>query len=281
MLPVGGRTIPDGETMVRVGFQSVAGHEAYHGSHRIHPAPVQADVDWTRQIVSFEAFHQFSRTVGAGAAFPYFRQEVENGTTGVTSRASGWGDLSFYALWTPWGGAEEPDVGALLAPAHLSLHGGLSLPTGDPLQGEIPGLHNYHLGSGSVEFKLGLRYWADATDYLRLFAATIVVIDGGPDPSGFVYGNSYEWDLGLSISPLRDLWAYAEGIAIVRSKDRQGVLTLDDTGGTWWFVEAGMGARVVGKLSLEGSVSLPVYRNVNGVQPVPGPVYSLGFRLRF
>jgi len=280
VLPVAGRTIPEGETTVRMALQYLTGDTAYKGSHRAHPAPVQADVDWKREVASFELFHQFSRLIGAGATFPYFEQDVDNRMTGVKSHASGWGDLSLYALWTPWN-TEEPPVGTMLTPAHVTLYGGLSLPTGDPLEGEIPGLHNYHLGSGSVEYKLGVRYWADATEFLRLFGATIVVIDGGPDPSGFAYGNSYEMDLGVTVSPLKDLWIYAESIAIVRSKDRQGVLTLDDTGGTWWFAEVGIGARVVGGLSLEGSVSLPFYRNVNGTQPVPEAIYTAGFRYRF
>jgi hypothetical protein len=280
VLPVGGRIIPEGETTVRIAYQELSGNQAYKGSHLIHPAPVQADVEWKRQIVSLEAFHQFSRTFGAGIGFPYYEQDVDNRTTGVNSHASGWGDLSLYTLWTPWN-TEEPPIGSLLSPAHLTIYGGLSLPTGNPLEGEIPGLHNYHLGSGSVEFKLGVRYWADPTDFLRVFAAAITVIDGGPDPSGFVYGNSYEGDLGISVSPIADLWAYAEWIAIVRSKDRQGVLTLADTGGTWWFAELGVGARVYGRLSLEGSVSIPVYRNVNGTQPVSGPIYTAGLRYRF
>jgi hypothetical protein len=167
------------------------------------------------------------------------------------------------------------------SPHNLSIIAGLSVPTGSELAGEIPALHNYHLGAGALQFKGSARYDGHLSDSLLLFGSATVTIDGGPNTIGFRYGNGYDFQLGAAYAPLDVLRVVAAIDPVVRDKDKLSTITLPDSGGTWWFATVGVLFSPVKNVWIEPSVSIPVYWRVNGVQPISREVWSIGLRYRF
>jgi hypothetical protein len=218
--------------------------------------------------------------VGLGIGLPYYEQDIENNVTGQDAHASGFGDLGTYLLWSPWE-SEAPRTDGFLSPRHVSLMAGVSLPTGDELEGEVPALHGYHLGSGSLEFKLSARYDAPAGEGFRVSASGTLTVDAGPDASNFRYGNGYDFQAGGAWSPASWISLVGAVDAVVREHDRLNTIQLADTGGTWWFGILGVAVAPVSGVAVELSVALPFYWNVNGTQPVSDEVWSAGLRYEF
>jgi hypothetical protein len=157
----------------------------------------------------------------------------------------------------------------------------MSVPTGDELDGEVPALHNYHLGSGSVEFKFLARYDGRLTEGMSLYAAGALTVDGGADPSGFRYGNGYDVQLGLITRPLPELRLLGAVNAVHREEDRLSGVDLPDSGGTWWYALAGAAVSLTKDVVLEATVALPFRYNVEGTQPVSDEVWTAGLTWRF
>jgi hypothetical protein len=147
--------------------------------------------------------------------------------------------------------------------------------------GEIPALHNYHLGSGSVEFKFAGRYDAHIDRTLKVFTEVTMTIDGGPDTIGFRYGNGYGFQVGASYAPVPAFRIIASWDAVVREHDKLNTIELPDSGGTWWFAIIGLMISPVKNFWIEPQVGIPLYWNVNGVQPVSQEVWTLGVRFQF
>lgn len=270
-----------GRTTLRLGVQAVEGDRAFKETEEITNPPATADIDWSRQVHVLEVFHQLSAQVGLGAALPYYDQDIDNNVTEIDQHASGFGDLGGYVLWTPWETPEAHAPDPFLSLHNVSLMAGLSIPTGDELEGEVPALHGYHLGSGSIETKLSLRYDGRAGADLLLFASATMTVDAGPDASNFRYGNGYDFQVGVSAGPIDRLRLLGAVDAIVREKDRLNTIELDDTGGTWWFGVLGAAVTPVDGVTIELSVAIPFYWNVNGTQPVSDEVWSAGIRYDF
>jgi hypothetical protein len=230
-------------------------------------------------VYAVELFHQFTWNLGAGVTVPFYEQEVENRATGTTTRASGIGDVAAYLVWSPWCDGTSPKE--FLHPAGVAFAAGLSLPTGDELEGELPGLHSYHLGSGSLEFKFSARYQGWLSESFSLFAGTSTIIDEGANSIGFRYGTSAEFFVGASYAHEEVAAAYVTFDAVHRDHDRIGPLELQDSGGTWWFVEIGVSVTPASGWMIEASVSIPVYSNVHGTQPVADLAAAIGLRYRF
>lgn len=270
-----------GLTTMRVGAQHLSGQRAFHGSRESLNPPAGADITWNRQVFSLEGYHQFSARLGGGAIVPVYRQHVRNQASGLDSDAAGLGDLSFYLLWSPWETDEAQGPEPFLSAKNLSFMAGMSLPTGDELQGEVPALHNYHLGSGSVEFKFSARYDGRLDPRVMLSATATMTVDGGPDSTSFRYGKGYDFTLGATWAPLDELRLIGMIDAVVREKDNLSTLRLPDTGGTWTFGVIGAMVSPARGTWIELSAALPIYWRVNGTQPVSEGIYSLGLRYQF
>jgi Putative MetA-pathway of phenol degradation len=269
-------------TTVRVGSQYVSGDKVYKGDKENTTPPASSDINWHREVIALELHHQFTPWLGAGLGIPYYGQEIHNNATGIDKAASGIGDMFFYGLVAPWAtAAGEGEEAGPLSLRNLSLMVGLSVPTGDELKGEVPALHNFHLGSGSVEYKFSLRYDAWLNESFSLFSAAAYTIDGGADSIGFRYGDGFDIQVGATYAPLQDLRFVAAFDAIVRDQDRLGGSKLPDSGGTWWFFTLGALFSPARNLWIEPSVAIPVYWRVNGIQPVSNEIWSLGIRFQF
>ncbi len=119
------------------------------------------------------------------------------------------------------------------------------------------------------------------TDAWSLFGAATTVIDEGTNRVGFRYGESYDLVAGTAYSFGEKLSAWVLYDAIIREKDALSAIDLDDSGGTWWYVEVGAAVLPAAGLAFDGSVDFLVYRNVNGTQPVVDLVASFGVRYSF
>lgn len=270
-----------GLTTIRLGFQHVTGDRAFSGSREVLNPPAPSDISWNRQVYSIEAYRQFTAQLGGGIVLPIYDQHIRNRTTGVVSDASGVGDMSLYVLWSPWETDEIHPQEPFLSPKNFSLMAGLSIPTGDELQGEVPALHNYHLGSGSTEFKFSARYDGHVDPAFVLSAAATVTIDGGPDSTSFRYGKGYDFSAGVAWAPLSGLRLIGSLDTVFREKDNLSTVRLPDTGGTWLFGIVGAMFSPARHLWIEVSASLPIYWHVNGTQPVSNEIYSVGLRFQF
>ncbi len=266
------------DTTARVGILVVGGDRAFTGLNEDLNPTASADIEWRRVVFTLELYHQFTANVGAAAVLPYYEQDVHNRTTGTDNHVAGIGDVAAYLLWSPWATADTPKE--MFHPGNVLFSVGLSLPTGDELAGELPGLHSYHLGSGSLEFKLGARYQGWINEQFALFAGTATVIDEGANSIGFRYGTSVEFYLGAAYT-LEVFSTYVAFDAINRDKDRIGPVDLDNSGGTWWFVELGAAVSPTQGVTFESSLAFPIYIKVNGTQPVADLAWSLGARYRF
>jgi len=280
VLPGGGQdSYRSGDTTFRLGFQFTSGDEAFKGTRPVKNPPAQADIEWSRQLVSLELYHQASEKVGVGVALPYYEQDSDNRVTGATNHEAGIGDIAGYVLWSPWARAEAER--RLFDSANVTFLVGLSLPTGDDLAGELPGLHSYHLGSGSEEYKLGARYVGWAAESVTVFAGAVGIIDGGDNRAGFRYGNSYDLYAGAGVQLSEALSAWFSVDVIERYRDSIGSFELPDSGGMWWFGELGAAARVGGGVTVEAIFDVPLYVKVHGIQPVAAFIASLGLRASF
>ena len=286
-----GRLLPDGSetnspervgvTTLRLGTQYVSGNRVFKGDHEDLTPPAASDINWRRWVTAAEIYYQFTTKIGGGLAIPIYDQTIHNNVTGAETHGKGVGDTLFYAFWTPW----EEDTcrvgNEFLAARNLSLMGGMSVPTGNELEGEIPALHNYHLGSGSVEFKFATRYDAHVTSSFRLFTELTMTVDGGPDTIGFRYGNGYGFQVGASYAPLSTFRIIASWDAVVREHDKLNTIELPDTGGSWWFAIVGLMYSPFKNFWIEPQVGIPIHWRVNGIQPVSEEVWTLGVRFQF
>jgi hypothetical protein len=286
-----GRLLPDGTesessgrvglTTLRIGNQYVGGDGVFKGSRRDETPPATSDVDWHRWVTSLEVYHQFTAKIGGGIGLPIYDQVIHNNVSGQDSRGHGIGDTLFYAFWTPWEEDGPRQGDELWDLRNISLMGGMSVPTGNELEGEIPALHNYHLGSGSVEFKFAARYDAWVSPSLRFFTELTMTVDGGPDTIGFRYGNGYGFQAGVNVGIVQGLRAIGSFDAVVRDHDKLNTIELPDTGGTWTFGILGLLWSPFSRFWVEPQVAFPIYWNVNGIQPVSDRVYTLGVRYQF
>ncbi|MBI3856467.1 MAG: transporter [Planctomycetes bacterium] len=270
-----------GLTTIRFGGQYVSGDRAFHGSRESLNPAAAANITWHREVCSLEAYHQFNARLGGGVVLPVYDQHIHNRTTGLDSDASGIGDLSFYLLWTPAETDEAHPPEPFFSPKNFSLMAGMSIPTGDELQGEVPALHNYHLGSGSTEFKFSARYDGRVESTVMLSAAATVTIDGGPDSTSFRYGKGYDFNVGATWAPINGVRVVGSLDAVVRDKDNLSTLRLPDTGGDWLFGIVGVMLSPTPRLWIELSASIPIYWHVNGTQPVSNEIWSAGLRYQF
>lgn len=280
MLPDGGKEgYKAGDTTIRAGFQYTFGDRAFDGDRELLNPPAQADIDYARQLWTLEIYTQVSTQVGIGVALPYYEQDVKNRALGTSNHEAGIGDIAGYVMWSPW--AREDAERRLLGAEGVTWLLGVSLPTGDDLAGELPGLHSYHLGSGSAEFKIGGRYLGWATEELQVFVGAVAIIDGGENRTGFKYGNSTDIYFGAGYRFHESISAWASIDVITREKDTVGTLEIDDSGGIAWYLEVGLAGRITPAWAVEAAVDIPIFMKVHGIQPVPTAIVGVGVRYRF
>ncbi len=263
---------------LRTSFQYVRGTRAFHHTDELDAPPSPADIEWSRQLYVAELYYQASAQVGLGAAIPYYEQDVHNRTIGTDDHVAGIGDCAFYVTWSPWVHEGERKF---LDAGNLSLMVGMTIPTGDDLAGEVPGLHTYHIGSGSPEYKFSARYTGWLSDDWVLYAAASAVIDGGVNRTGFLYGQSYDLLMGVSWTPVSLLSVWLAADIVSREQDHFSGIDIDDSGGTWWYLECGVAVEAGRGVTVDASVDMPVWIRVNGSQPVADWILSLGVRYRF
>lgn len=247
-----------------------------------------ANIDWKRQVVTLDLYHQLSAQVGIGGTIPYYEVDVERVDTGTEDDGSGVGDLGIYLSLAPFESNEPHDPDGFFSLHNLTLLAGLTIPTGDELKGDAPSQHFDQLSSGSFDLRLGLTYNGRISDPFRSFFSASMLVDTGSDVSGFRNGNLYDFRLGASYDPWKPISFFADLDFVVRERNLQqrvtqsgasypiSVLELGSSGGTWWFLELGASVSPGAGFFVDLAVSIPIYHNVNGSQPGVDPVWLLG-----
>ncbi len=269
-----------GTTTIRFGGMFSSGDEAYSGSRKEDNPSSLVDIEWDRQVWTLDLYHQASARIGFGLTFPYMEQDVDNNTTGAEEHDAGITDISGYLLFAPWE-EEGEHVDEFLSPHNISFLVGLSLPTGNEQNGNAPALHFGQLGSGSIDARVGVLYNAPVGDGFRAFAGMTLLMDGGPDTARFRNGVLTDMRIGASYQPAPWASVFVTFNFIVREKNLSAGSALSESGGTWWFVEIGGSITPHGGWFVDVSVAIPIYRNVDGTQPVTDEIITAGAGYRF
>jgi hypothetical protein len=189
-------------------------------------------------------------------AYRFFRRDVERGTT------------QFSLL----GGLKLPTGATDIEDSNLPRL------TGKPETRLSPGLQ---LGSGSVDGIVGvagfhnmdrLSFYADAQGKLNT--------EGAQD---FRAGNRLFYDLSADyvLLPGRNMFLILELNGVVTERAEQAERTVRDSGGHLLFLSPGIQYLPIPPLILEGSVQIPIYRDLNGRQLAPDWSVVVGFRYLF
>ncbi|MBI2001624.1 MAG: transporter [candidate division NC10 bacterium] len=174
----------------------------------------------------------------------------------------------------------------------LSVLGGLKLPTGATTIGDsdLPRLTggtgtrlspSLQLGSGSVDGIVGLAGFHNV-DRLSFYAD----VQGKLNTEGaqdFRAGHRVFYDLTADyvFLPERNLFLILELNGVVSGHADQVGRTVPDSGGHLLFLSPGIQYLPIPNLILEGSVQIPIYRDLNGRQLAPDWSTVVGLRYLF
>ena len=194
------------------------------------------------------------------------RVEIHNEEIGKADvDLEGLGDASLFLEWEPWkeeekGGGESP-----FRPAGLGFLAGLKLPTGEESKSPAPGATPptlLQLGTGTYDPLFGLWYSAPVGDFI-LSHRTTAQLSGGASEAGLKPGNLLQTSTAAAY-PLSDPLHASVGLeGIFRGKDVLNGDRIGNTGSSFWFLAPGVSARLSSRLQVEGSVRIPLYRNVD------------------
>lgn len=191
----------------------------------------------------------------------------------------GLGDLSLSAIWGPWRrppAVDDPED--LFDIRGVSFLAGLKFPTGEEGDRPAPGATPpslLQLGTGTYDPLVGVLYRGRAGE-LTLFHSTSAQVSGGASKVGLRSGNvlqtatGIEYEISSRIRPRLAL----EGM--FRDKDVLNGSRIDNTGSSLWFVTPGVQVRLTDRVFLDASIRIPVYRNVDRTQLVPGSLWTVG-----
>ncbi|MBI4576115.1 MAG: hypothetical protein HY722_07630 [Planctomycetes bacterium] len=197
----------------------------------------------------------------------------------------GLGDVSCFGDWGPWRGArgDETEEEGILDPRGLSLIVGLKLPTGEENDAVGPGVTPpslLQLGTGTYDPLLGGQYRGRAGD-LTVLHRTSVQLSGGAGEAGLKPGDVLQTATGVAYEPFDRVAPSLVIEGLFRDADVLNGDTIDNTGSSFWFVTPAVSIRIVGSLHLEGAARIPIYRNVDRTQLVPGELWTVGLSWYF
>ncbi|MBI4381840.1 MAG: transporter [candidate division NC10 bacterium] len=174
----------------------------------------------------------------------------------------------------------------------FSLLGGLKLPTGatDIEDSNLPRLTgtpatrlppSLQLGSGSVDGIIGLAGFHNL-DRLTFYAD----VQGKLNTEGaqnFQAGDTVFYDLTADyvLLPQRNMFLILELNGVSTSRAEQAGRTVQGSGGHLLFISPGLQYLPIPNLILEGSVQVPIYRDLNGRQLAPDWSAVVGLRYLF
>ena len=188
---------------------------------------------------------------------------------------SGLGDISVTLRWSPWTERSSSLKG-------LSFQAGLILPTGDPADQPLVGVANpsvFQLGTGTTQLSLGGDYvWTQEDWTYRFDWKTTFPLDEnsqGFKPAPMVYGS-------LSAGrPVHEDLNFSIGVNVTYLEDDQFHGRDLVTGYTAIAAKFGAVWNVSEDVAISGSVSIPVYRDVNQTQIAAGPIFQMGLSRSF
>ncbi|MFT7304013.1 MAG: long-subunit fatty acid transport protein [Akkermansiaceae bacterium] len=193
----------------------------------------------------------------------------ENGIDQAT--ISGLSDISFVGTWRP------AQVQA------LSFNLGLIAPTGDERKQPLVGIAApsvFQLGTGTWQVLMGAAYsrqigdWAFSTQF-------DVSLPLETSSQGFKAAESYFLTAGASHAVTDSL---SFGFAVQGShttEDEYLGLDLANTGATTISLRPSLVWKINDRLSMSGSVNVPVYRDINQTGIAAGPTWQIGFSTSF
>jgi hypothetical protein len=230
-----------------------------------------------------------TRDLTLGATLPILERRLRfDGLAGErrTISADGLGDLTLSGAYRFF--RRDVERGT----TQVSLLGGLKLSTGatDIEDSNLPRLTgtpgtrlspSLQLGSGSVDGIVGLAgfhnmdrlsFYADAQGKLNT--------EGAQD---FRAGNRLFYDLSADYVLLsgRNMFLVLELNGVVTERAEQAGRTVRNSGGHLLFLSPGIQYLPIPPLILEGSVQIPIYRDLDGRQLAPDWSVVVGFRYLF
>lgn len=213
------------------------------------------------------------------------RVEIHNEVRGRRDiDLEGLGDLSLSAIWGPW--RRTPAAGdpqELFDLRGVSFLAGLKFPTGEEGDRPAPGATPpslLQLGTGTYDPLVGVLYRGRTGDF-TLFHGTSAQVSGGESRTGLRPGSVLQTSTGVACEISDRLGPSLALEGIFRGKDALNGSRIDNTGSSLWFVTPGVSIRLTGRVSLEASVRIPVYRNVDRTQVVPGSLWTVGLSWSF
>jgi len=186
------------------------------------------------------------------------------------------GDATISALLTPWAGDDSVLGG-------VGLTFGLVLPTGEGKDQPRVGIASpsvFQLGTGTTQLTLGARYAATFDDWsFATYVTTSVALD--ESSKGFRPAETVFWSAGIG-RPVTDKLSARISLELFHGEqDEVDGVAISNTGSTTLSVAPSLVYRLRDDFALSGSVSIPVYRDVNQAQLVVAPLWSLGFSYSF
>ncbi len=230
-----------------------------------------------------------TRDLTLGLTFPIIERRLRFDDTAGKRRtitADGPGDLSIVGVYRFF--RHDIERGT----TQFSVLGGLELPSGatDLEDSNLPRLTGrpgtrlpptLQPGSGSVGGIVGMAGFHNM-DRLSFYGdvQSKLNTEGAQD---FHAGNGVFYDLSADyvLLPERNLFAVLELNGIATSRAEQAGRTVKDSGGQLLFISPGIEYLPRPNLILEGSVQVPIYRDLNGRQLAPDWSVVVGLRYLF
>lgn len=183
---------------------------------------------------------------------------LANNAISVTDTSKGIGDLLLLGRYRFWRGDDH----------HLAVLAAIEFPTGEvnqkTNQGEIVGTHNQP-GSGSWDSQFGVAYTGHWRDVIGV-SADLIARFNSPGAGEFRSGNSLNADLAFAYEPHATFVPFLEFNAIFQERDTERGHTKLNSGVHSIFVAPGFRWNLGRRYSLFGSVAVPVYQELPGIQ---------------
>lgn len=192
------------------------------------------------------------------------------------STLNGVGDATISALLMPWAGDDSVLGG-------VGLTFGLVLPTGDSKDQPRVGIASpsvFQLGTGTTQLTLGARYATKFDNWsFQAYVGTTVPLD--ESSKGFRPAETVFWSAGIG-RPITDNLSARLSLELFHGeRDEVDGVAISNTGSTTLSVAPSLVYRLRDDFAISGSVSIPVYRDVNQSQLVAAPLWSLGLNYSF
>ncbi|MEJ6581421.1 MAG: hypothetical protein QNL33_08515 [Akkermansiaceae bacterium] len=246
--------------------------DIYRGSSELKNP---ADVSTTFQQYSLSGAWKVNDELILRASLP-FTNAVREENGAPDSTINGVGDAAISALFKPWSGDDS-----ILGGVGFTF--GLVLPTGEAKDQPRVGIASpsvFQLGTGTTQLTLGAQYAAQFDDWSFLtFVQTTVPLD--ESSKGFRPAETVFLSAGIG-RPITDKLSARFSLDLFHGgRDEVDGLAISNTGSTTLSLSPSIVYRLRDDFAISGSVSLPLYRDVNQTQLVAAPLWSLGLNYSF